>query len=289
MIEQLAIVSGKGGTGKTTLCTALGKLFKNTIIADCDVDAANTALIFKTDLIKTYDYIGSRKAFIDYGKCTSCNLCIDKCRFGAIIEKNREPFINSISCEGCGLCASICPAEAISFSVEKAGEYYICREGNITLVHAQLYPGEDTSGKLIAQVRKTALELAQSEMYDMILIDGSPGIGCAAISSITAVNHVIIVTESTLSGLHDLRRIVSITEKLRRPFWVVINKFDLNSSITEQISKYCESMNIKILGCIPYDKTVVKAIQEENNILEYDCPARNSIVEIYETLKGEIL
>ncbi|MCD6550907.1 ATP-binding protein [Thermotoga sp.] len=287
---QVAIVSGKGGTGKTTLSAALNLLFEDNVIADCDVDAPNLHLIFQPIKQRSYDYYGGKKAVIDYSKCTSCGVCEKFCRFDAVRRDGDKIVIDPFACEGCGVCVLKCPFEAVKLVESKAGEYYesLASVAQRPMVHAKLKAGEETSGGLVAEVRKTALKFEESGKQ-LVIIDGAPGIGCPATSSIVGVSYVVIVTEPTVSGLHDLQRIVETVRHYRRNFGVVINKSTINPEKRDEILRYAEKEGIVILGEIPFDPTVNTATINGKSILEYpESPAARSIVRIYEKLK-EIL
>ena len=282
MIKQIAIVSGKGGTGKTTLTGSLSVLFKNHVAADCDVDASNLSLLLNPKTEKIYDYYGGKKAFIDHEKCSGCGICKNVCRFEAIYkEKDKNLYsVDPFACEGCNRCVINCPENAIELLDNRSGEYYVSHS-DIAVIHANLEPGEETSGGLVAEVRKKAIELAEKENNEYILIDGAPGIGCPATSSIAGVNYVIIVTEPTQSGVHDLKRIVDTVRHFKRKFSIVINKYDINNEISKEIEEFSKNENIEILGKIPFDKTVVNAVVNGEPVVNYDCPATNAIKEIY--------
>ncbi len=287
---QITIVSGKGGTGKTTLSGSLISLFENKIAADCDVDASNLSLILNPKIKEKHDYIGGKKALIDQGKCTKCGICKEVCRFEAVNIENGDYIIDEYACEGCNACVVKCPENAIQLLESKAGEYYYSEtKMKLPVISAELNPGEETSGGLVAEVRKKAIETAKDREKDYIIIDGAPGIGCPATSSITAVDYVIIVTEPTQSGIHDLKRIVETARQFRRKFGIVINKYDINFEMSGKIEKYCEEENIKILEKIPFDEVVVRANVEGRVVVEYsDSKAAKSIVKIYKILKEEI-
>lgn len=289
-MKQIAIVSGKGGTGKTTLSSSLGSLLKSTILADCDVDASNLNLMFKTQINERYEYFGGKKAVIDQDKCDKCGICKDVCRFEAINFENNVYKIDSYACEGCKACVISCPTNAIKLVESLSGEYFYSTSENKEIAHANLNPGEETSGGLVAEVRKLAIEKGKQLKKDVILIDGSPGIGCPATSSIAATYFVIIVTEPTSSGLHDLKRIIETVRHFKRDFAVVINKYDINEEISGKIEKFCQSENIEILGKIPFDETVEKSILEMNPVVNYkNSKAAKAIIKIYEKLKEKIL
>jgi MinD superfamily P-loop ATPase len=289
-MKQLAIVSGKGGTGKTTLSSSFGALLNNAVLADCDVDAANLNLMFNGELKEKYDYYGGKKAIIDQNKCDKCGICKNICRFEAITFENGIYDVDPYACEGCNACVIACPQDAIRLETALSGEYYYSSVNNEKdIVHANLNPGEETSGGLVAEVRKLAMKKAQEKGKDIVLIDGAPGIGCPATSSITATDYVVIVTEPTSSGLHDLKRIIETVRYFKRPFGVVINKYDLNPVVSKEIINYCISDNIEILGEIPFDETVERSNLEINPIVNYeDSIAAKAIKEIFEKVMGKL-
>lgn len=260
MINEIVVISGKGGTGKTTLTASLIPYFEDTVIADCDVDAPDLNILFETKEKSQKSFIGLQKAFLDKSKCIICKKCYELCKFNAISYKIE---ISSGKCEGCGLCEYICPASAITMVDTVIGKLSVSETSFGDMVHAKLIPGEDASGKLVAEVRKTAKKIAEKGNKKNILIDGSPGIACNVISSITGAKKVIIVTEATSSGIHDLKRVYELTKKFRLKIYVVINKYDLSLSHSEEIEKYCEEMGIDMALKIPFEKKVVEAITQK--------------------------
>lgn len=288
MYKQIAIVSGKGGTGKTTLSSSLIDLFGNVLGADCDVDASNLYLLFDPKVEKQYDYYGGKKAIIDNDKCTKCGICESLCTFKAIYNNEGKYFIDEFACEGCNRCVMRCPVGAIELLDNRAGEYYRSSKNGTTFIHANLEPGEETSGGLVAEVRKMANKVAEEENIDYIIIDGAPGVGCPATSSITGVNYVVIVTEPSKSGIHDLERIVDTVKHFKREFDVVINKYDINLENSEYIENYCKNKGISVLGKIPFDKTIVKATNEGKPVTQYDCKATEEIKSIANKIRNKI-
>ena len=270
-MKQIAIISGKGGTGKTTLSASLSYLFQNPVMSDCDVDASNLHLLLSpVELNQSYEYYGGKKAEIDYEKCTNCGICKDKCRFDAIDFQQGSYVINEYACEGCKLCVLTCPEKAIKLVENLAGYYYESKCPKGVLVHGDLNPGEETSGGLVAEIRKKSFSVGESLKKDVIIIDGAPGIGCPATSSVAGVNYAIIVTEPTLSGFHDLQRAVETLKKMRVKFGVVINKFDLNEFVSSSLEEWCFSENIDFLGKIPFDEMVNLATREAKPIILYE-------------------
>jgi len=270
-MKQIAIISGKGGTGKTTLSASLSYLFQNPVMSDCDVDASNLHLLLSpVELKQSYEYYGGKKAEIDYKKCTNCGICKDTCRFEAIDFQQDKYVINEYACEGCKLCVLTCPEKAIKLVENLAGYYYESKSPKGVLVHGDLNPGEETSGGLVAEIRKKSFSVGENLKKDVIIIDGAPGIGCPATSSVAGVNYAIIVTEPTLSGFHDLQRAVETLKKMRVKFGVVINKFDLNESVSSSLEEWCFSENIDLLGKIPFDEMVNLATREAKPIISYE-------------------
>jgi len=266
-MKQLTIISGKGGTGKTSITAAFASLAKNTIFADCDVDAADLHLILKPDIKKIISFHGLKIASINKDKCTECRKCYEHCKFGAIDED-----INIVkeACEGCGVCKYLCPVDAIQMVNRDSGNAYISETRFGPMTHALLKTAEEASGKLVTIVRNNAKKLAEEKQKDMIIIDGPPGIGCPVISSISGVDLVLIVTEPTLSAIHDLERILGVAYHFNIPAVVCINKYNVNLDNTEKIEHYCKNKNIEVVGKLPYDNIVTEAMIHEKNIIEYD-------------------
>ncbi|QTA38044.1 4Fe-4S binding protein [Thermosipho ferrireducens] len=284
-MKQIAIVSGKGGTGKTTLSSSLGILFENSILADCDVDAANLNLMFNSKVIEKHEYYGGKKAIIVPEKCDGCGICKKVCRFEAIITVSNIYKVDQYACEGCNACVISCPQRAIKLVESLSGEFYYSVSENKNIIHANLNPGEETSGGLVAEVRKLSIEKGKNLKKEIILIDGAPGVGCPATSSIAATYFVIIVTEPTSSGIHDLKRIIDTVNHFKRNFAIVINKYDINEEITGKIEDFCKDEKIEILGKIPFDETVEKAILETRPVVTYEnSKAARAIIEIYKKL-----
>ena len=265
-MKQIAIVSGKGGTGKTTITAALAVLAQNIVIADCDVDAPDLHMLLHPQIMKTQEFRGSKLAVIDRTKCTKCGLCQTTCRFDAIDESLQ---IDPFSCEGCGVCVVVCPEEAISLQERISGYAFISKTKYGTMSHAKLNPGEANSGKLATLVRHNARQTADEENRDLILIDGPPGIGCPVIASVTGVDTGLVVTEPTMSGIHDLDRALQLLNHFNILPLICINKYDINIKNTEKIVKLCEKKKVEVAGKIPFDPIVTEAMVAGKTIVEH--------------------
>jgi MinD superfamily P-loop ATPase len=267
---EIAIISGKGGTGKSSISAAFATLNGEMILADCDVDAANLYLLFNPSIEEEEVYIAGHKAVIDYKICTNCQVCKDYCRFDAISLKNDKVVISEISCDGCFLCSRICPENAIKMVPNNQSRMYSGSFRKGKMVYGRLAPGEENSGKLVNMVREKAKQLSEKNGHKTIILDGPPGIGCPVISTITGVDKVIIITEPTISGLHDMQRTVETVQKFKLNPYIIINKADLNSSMTGQIKKWCEKNGINVTGELEFDAKVVEAMVQGKSIIEYD-------------------
>jgi len=282
-MKQLTIISGKGGTGKTSITAAFASIVKNTVFADCDVDAADLHLILKPKIKKTMVFKGLKIASINLDKCTDCKQCFKSCKFGAI---NEDITLNKELCEGCGVCSYICPANAIEMKDRKSGFSYISETRFGPMSHAVLKTAEEASGKLVTVVRNNAKEIAENKNLDLIIIDGPPGIGCPVIASITGVDLVLIITEPTLSGIHDLERIHSVANHFKIPSLVCINKFDINTDNTKRIGEYCKRNDIPIVGKLPYDIIMTEAMVNEKSVIEFSKGSlSNEIIKMWDKIK----
>ncbi|MDD4312759.1 MAG: ATP-binding protein [Eubacteriales bacterium] len=278
-MKQLLILSGKGGTGKTTVAGALIKLSHARAYADCDVDAPNLHLsMAQTGDAERNDFYGMPKAQIDLKKCTGCGQCEEHCRFDAIANENGYA-VDPFSCEGCGVCEVICPARAIQMYPSVAGEQMLYRTEQSVFSTAQLKMGSGTSGKLVTEVKKRMLSSVLPET-ELAIIDGSPGIGCPVIASLSGVSMVLIVAEPSVSGISDMERILRTAEIFYTPTCVCVNKADVNLVLTEQIERYCEEKNIPFIGTIPYDPQAVTAINDGKTIIDIDCPSGQAVRKI---------
>jgi len=273
-VKQLTVISGKGGTGKTTMTGAFAALAENQVVADGDVDAADLHLILTPHIKKKESFYGGRAPVMDKDKCDECGICMEVCRFDAIIDFVIDP----ISCEGCGLCMHACPNEAINMEKKFSGHWFISDTRFGPMVYAKLGIAEENSGKLVSLVRQQAKLIAEKENRDLIIIDGPPGIGCPVIAAISGVDLVLAVTEPTLSGIHDLERVLGVADHFGVPAMVCVNKFDINPENTQKIKKYCQDNNIEVVGEIPYDPVVTRAMVEGQTVTEYDSGVVTEIV-----------
>lgn len=281
-VNEIVILSGKGGTGKTSLSAALATIGDKKTIADCDVDAANLYLILQPESCYEEAFITGFRAVIDHNLCIKCGKCITYCRFEAISIIDRSVCISETSCDGCKLCTHVCPVEAIKMKPSNKSRWYIGTFRNGTMVHARLAPGEDNSGKLVNVVREVAIREACELENHTVIIDGPPGTGCPAISSVTGARMAVVVTEPTRSGLHDLKRILELISNFNVPVCVVINKFDLNKSMSDEIDHYCKKAQVPVIGRIPFDPNIVLAMIHCKSIVEWapDSPASKEIYSI---------
>jgi MinD superfamily P-loop ATPase len=255
-MKEVVVLSGKGGTGKTSIVGSLAYLAPGKVLADCDVDAADLHLLLKPAVREKHEFWSGQVAVIDPEKCTQCGLCPPLCRFDAIKDFRVDP----VSCEGCGFCSQVCPVEAVTMKENMAGHWFVSDTRYGPLVHARLGIAQENSGKLVALVRQQAKLIAQKQDLDYIISDGPPGIGCPVISSLSGASLAVLVTEPTLSGMHDLERVVDLCRHFGVPALVCINKYDINQDNTKQIEDYCASHGLEVAAEIPFDNIVTEAI-----------------------------
>ncbi len=269
-MKEIVILSGKGGAGKTTVAAALASVAPKAVFCDNDVDAADLHLIFKPEIKETYSFDSGQVAVIDKTNCISCGICEEACRFSAIHKDSDDiPEVNPFQCEGCRVCERICPANAITIKQNLNNHWFISETRFGTMLHAQMGPGEENSGKLVTKIREKAKELALTEKADFLINDGPPGIGCTAISSITGSDVVLLVIEPSVSGLHDAKRLVKLVNSFGIKMYAVINKFDINEAFTKTVEDYLSQNNIPLLGRIPFSELMVEAMIHEKTIVEY--------------------
>lgn len=262
-MKQIVFISGKGGTGKSTLVSSLSIIVQDKMLADCDVDAPNLHILLNGEVVKKDDYFGAKEAVIDSDMCIKCGLCKETCRFNAISEDFQ---IIPMKCEGCGACTLVCPQKAIKLEDVKIGETYVSNTSRGTFAHALLDTGAEGSGKLVTEVRKNVINHHNNEQW--VLIDGSPGIGCVVIASITGADAVVAVCEPTKSGKSDLERVLGVANHFGIRAFVCINKYNLNLKVTSEIEDFCIDRDIPVIGKIPFDSSIVKALQEFKTPIE---------------------
>ena len=266
-MKELVVISGKGGTGKTSLVAAFASLAEDMVLCDADVDAADLHLIMDPEVRKTSDFQSGHTAVINRDRCTECSLCRDLCKWNAISEEFK---VDSIECEGCGVCVYFCPEEAIDFPLDTCGEWSISDTRFGPMVHARLGIAEENSGKLVTLVRKEGKELAEAEGLDLILTDGPPGVGCPVIASIGGASAVLIVTEPTVSGKHDMVRVAQLAAHFKVPGMICVNKFDLNPAEARIIEDVAREKDLTVLGRIPFDPIFTKAMVQGQTVFEYN-------------------
>jgi len=265
-MKELVIISGKGGTGKTSLMAAFASLAQDKVLCDADVDAADLHLITAPVVKERHDFQGGHTAVIRNDKCTQCGLCQDLCRWNAVSDDFE---VDSIACEGCGVCVYFCPEKAIDFPLDTCGEWFISETVFGPMVHARLGIAQENSGKLVSLVRQEARKIAERKGLGLILTDGPPGIGCPVIAAIGGAAGVLIVTEPTVSGKHDMERVVLLAEHFKVPAMVCVNKFDLNLDQSQAIEKFAKNKNVSVLGRIPFDPIFTKSMVQGQTIFEY--------------------
>ena len=266
-MKELVIISGKGGTGKTSLVAAFAALSQDMVLCDADVDAADLHLIMDPTVKESHGFTGGHKAIIDQGKCTQCGLCRELCRWEAI---SKDFVVDSIECEGCGVCYYFCPEKAIDFPEKTCGEWFVSETRFGPMVHARLGIAEENSGKLVTLVRQEAKKLADEKGMDLIVTDGPPGVGCPVIASIGGSSAVLVVAEPTVSGQHDMERVVQLASHFRVPALLCVNKFDLNLRATEGMEDLAEAKGVKLMGRIPFDPVFTKAMVQGKSLIEFD-------------------
>jgi len=291
-MQELVVISGKGGTGKTSIVASFAALADKCVVADADVDAADLHLVLEPTIIQREKFSGGSRARIMSGHCTACGKCEEICRFDAITydgpgngKISKTYRIDPIACEGCGVCAYFCAEKAIDFSPVVNGEMFVSETRCGPMVHARLGIAEENSGKLVSLVRTRAKAIAEERKLDFVLIDGSPGIGCPVISSITGADHVLIVAEPTLSGLHDLGRVADLTRHFDIETQVCINKWDINEDLASEIETQARQRGLRVAGKVRYDPAVTKAQIHAQAIVERRCDAADDVRDLWKHLR----
>jgi len=287
-MKEIVVASGKGGTGKTSFVGCFAALAGDAVVADCDVDAPDLHLLLSPAVRRTEDFSGGECAFVDADACTGCGKCEEACRFEAILTASAatDPgavrVVDPLSCEGCGVCAQVCPVSAIELRSVVNGQWFVSETRFGPLVHARLGIAESNSGKLVALVREQARSVAEEAERDLILVDGSPGIGCPVIASLTGADLALLVTEPTRSGIHDLTRVAELCDGLGLPCAVCVNRWDLNPEITDEVEAWCQDRGHMTAGRVPYDETVTGAQIEGLSVVEHsNGPAASAIIEVW--------
>lgn len=271
MIKEIAVVSGKGGTGKSTITLALASLLKNkAVFVDADVDAPDMYVVMEPHIKKKETFEGPLFPVFIPENCTACGLCEQNCRFDAIKIVDGKPIFNEFKCDACGVCWRICPFDAIETKRDISGEIYISESRFGPFAHATLFPGRENSGKLVSRLRIVAKTIANDLKKDLIIIDGPPGVGCPVISTITGIQLTLGIVEPTLSGIHDIIRVFELSKYFNIPFALVINKSDINPDMVNKIEAFANEKNIPLLGKIPFSRDIVEAVVNKKTIIEWD-------------------
>ena len=291
-MKQLVILSGKGGTGKTTVAAALAHLASQempVIMADADVDAANLELVLDLDRQEEHSFVGGQVAVISAQRCTACGICRDVCRFDAVLPGDEAYHVDSVACEGCASCFFQCPEEAIQMVEQQAGMWFRSDTRHGPLFHAHLFAAQENSGKLVTLVKQQARLRALDTNAALLLVDGPPGIGCPVIAASAGADMALHVVEPTISGVHDLERIMATTDHFGVPSLVAINKADLNLGRSEEVAVFCAARGVKLVGRIPYDTIVTEAMVHEQPVTAYaDGPVTEALEAIWERVKGQL-
>ncbi|MFO7937534.1 MAG: ATP-binding protein [Kiritimatiellia bacterium] len=286
-MKELVVISGKGGTGKTSVTASFAVLARNAVLADCDVDAADLHLVLQPDVKKRTVFKSGHEAVINTDKCTGCGLCDDYCRFDALkfeedADGNRKYSVDPISCEGCGVCVAFCPAKAIDFPDRVCGDWMISDTRAGPMVHAKLGVAAENSGRLVSLVRKEAAGIAEKNDRDLVIVDGPPGIGCPVIAALTGVSQVLVVTEPTVSGEHDLERVLKLAKHFDISASICVNKWDLNEEMTVRIEKASQAFGAGIAGRIRYDRGITAAQVQGKAVVETDAASAEDIRAVWE-------
>jgi len=288
-MKELVIISGKGGTGKTSVTASFAVLADRPVVCDCDVDAADLHLVLEPSVRERHEFQSGHKAVIRQEACVACGVCAELCRFGAVIFQESDETdtlfsIDSVSCEGCGVCVRFCPEKAIDFPERLCGEWFVSDTRCGPMVHARLGVAAENSGKLVSIVRREARHLAEEGNYKMVIVDGPPGLGCPVIASLTGASQVLIITEPTVSGEHDLERVLSLTRHFQIPTAVCVNKWDINKAMTQQIEDKARKAVATIAGRIRYDSCFNRAQIEKKAVVELDTPGAEDMKQLWQNL-----
>lgn len=282
-MKQIAIISGKGGTGKTTFSATIHVL-EGGVIADCDVDAPNLHILLKPQIVTSEDFIATKKAKIIQERCSRCGLCYELCRFGAVrLELDNGYIIDEKKCEGCAFCFNACPERAIVMDNAKTGDLYISKTEWGYFVHARLKPGEENTGKLVTEVKNRAKKIAEENDAEFLIVDSAPGVGCPVIASLTGVDAAVVITEPTFSGLSDMKRVIDLCDHFKIKPFVVVNKYDLNTDFAGKIKTFCEENGVEYAGNVPFDEAIPEQIA--NLRFPFSGKATEKITECWKKIK----
>jgi len=289
-MKELVVISGKGGTGKTSITASFAVLAKRPVICDCDVDAADLHLVLAPQIIEEYEFTSGHEAVIRQNDCTGCEICRDVCRFDAVktqqaCEGDILFSIDPVSCEGCGVCVHFCPEKAIDFPERLCGKWFVSRTRCGPMIHARLGVAAENSGKLVSTVRGEARKMAKIKNHELIIVDGPPGIGCPVIASVAGASQVLVVTEPTVSGEHDMARVLTLAKHFQIPAAVCVNKWDINPEMTERIEEKTIEAGALIAGRIRYDSNVTRAQIQQKTVVEISAPSAGDIIKIWDNLK----
>lgn len=288
-MKELVIISGKGGTGKTSVTASFAVLADSPVLCDCDVDAADLHLVLEPAILERHEFESGREAIIRQEDCVACGVCAELCRFGAVktrksLEGNLGYGIDPVSCEGCGVCVRFCPADAVDFPNRHCGQWFVSDTRCGPMVHARLGVAVENSGKLVSTVRRESLRLAEEQKREIVIVDGPPGIGCPVIASLTGATQVLIVTEPTVAGEHDLERVLSLTRHFQIPAAICVNKWDINEEMTRQIENKARLAGASVAGRIRYDSSVTRAQIQKKAVVEIDAPSADDIKQLWRNL-----
>lgn len=289
-MKEMVIVSGKGGTGKTSIVASFAALAGDAVLADCDVDAADLHLVLAAEVRRREEFRSGREAVIRQDDCVRCGACLSHCRFEAVKMHGRAAgeatfTVEPLSCEGCGVCVRFCPARAIDFPERLSGEWYVSDTRFGPMVHARLAIAAENSGKLVSTVRREARRIAEERGSDWLLVDGPPGIGCPVISSVTGASMALVVTEPTLSGAHDMERVLSLARHFRIPALVSVNKWDINPALADEIERQAARAGATVAGRVRYDPSVTAAQMAAVTAVEHAGPAADDMRVLWKAIK----
>jgi MinD superfamily P-loop ATPase len=283
-MREIVVISGKGGTGKTSVSAAFAQLMQKGIVCDLDVDAPDLHIILKPVIRQEHHFLSGMEAQISQEACTACAACAEACRFDAIYQQGESFAVDPLRCEGCAFCAAICPADAISLTEKHCGYWYESESRFGPMIHAQLFPGEENSGKLVSLLKQKAREEARKNLLETILCDGSPGIGCPVISSLSGAHLAVIVLEPTPSGQHDFMRVAELCKHFRIPACVIINKADLNSERSATIEKFCREKGYPLMARLPFSQDVTRAMIAKRTLVESASPLAETITQAWKNI-----